>query len=211
MKKVMVLTALIAGLSCAVWAERVSIVQVTDMFGKTEFQIMNAEDFAALQKEIKEETAIFPAMVAAVQKEWAADKEKKIAFPGTRVKPRQAKKLQPDFTDEAKARPKLEKLEEREMDRIVKETEKYELQLKKIRDEAKRDAFVAKENAKKDAIQSAIQQVSKKMGEKLGRPVPSFGFAMDDAPAKADAKKAEKEKAEKEKADKKADKKKAEK
>ncbi|MBP5321489.1 MAG: hypothetical protein J6334_10920 [Kiritimatiellae bacterium] len=203
MKKMVLLTALIAGFACTVLAERVSIVQVTDMFGATEFQIMTAEEFAALQKEIKEETAIFPAMVAAVKKEWDADKEKKAPFPGTRVKPRQAKKLQPDFPDEAKAQPKRDKLEEREMDRVAKETEKYEQQLKKFRDEAKRDAFLEKENAKKDAIQSAIRMVSKKMGEKLGRPVPSFGFAMDDAPAKADAKKAEKEKAEKEKADKK--------
>lgn len=205
MNKVSVCVAAIICLAGSVFAERLSIVEITDMFGTTEFEIMNAEEFAAIQKEIKEETAILPAMIAASKQEWASLKDAKTAFPGARIKPRTAKKLQPEFNDRAKAQLRKEKLEEREMDRIAKETEKNEKELKKYKDEAKRDAFLEKEKDRKNQLDFAIRLVSKKMGEKLGRPVPTLGFAAttDDLGAKVDAKKAEKKDAEKKDAGKK--------
>src|SRR5574344_936588 len=102
MKKVVFLIAALAGLSFPVLAQsqHVSIVQTTDMFGVSEYNIMGKEEYDKLLKEIKEETAAFPVAVAEAKKEWAADKDNKGAFPTSKVKMRSVKKSPQDFTDE---------------------------------------------------------------------------------------------------------------
>lgn len=171
-------------------AESVSIVQITDMRGQSEFKVMNREEIAAVSKEIKDETAIFTAIVTECKKEWDANKENKVAFQGNRVKPRSAKKLGADFTDREKAEKKCEQFADRASE---KQSEEMDKQSKKAKQS--KDADVAKEEARVKAFDDAFSMISKKMGDKLGRPVQSIGFEMGDA--KKDEAKGEKKEAKK--------------
>jgi hypothetical protein len=199
MKKVVFLIAALAGLSFPVLAQsqHVSIVQTTDMFGVAEYSIMGKEEYDKLLKEIKEEVAVFPAAVAEAKKEWAADKEKKGAFPTSKVKARSVKKSPQDFTDESKAQLKKEKLEDREAEKTTKLAEEEENKLKRMKDGPQKDKYVEETQRQKETTETAIRMVMKVMGDKLGRPVPSNGFASLDTGAKGEAVKkaaAEKEK-----------------
>ena len=52
----------------AVRAEMVNVVQITDMRGQVAFEIMNREEYAAIQKEIREEMAVYQAAAADAKK-----------------------------------------------------------------------------------------------------------------------------------------------
>lgn len=180
-------------------AEMVSVVQITDMQGQVGFEIKTREEFAALQKEINEETAVFPAAKAEAQKEWGANKDNKMAFQGNRVRPRSAKKVGADFADRDKADKKRSQLEEHASEKLVEEMDKA---AKRAKQAGKgKEEEMAKEEARAKAFSDAYAMISKLMADKLGRPVPGFGFAAPDAKkegAKKDEKKEKKEKKEKE-------------
>lgn len=180
-------------------AEMVSVVQITDMRGQTAFEVMNREEYAALQKEIKEEVAVYQAAAADAKKEWDANKENKLPFQGNRIKPRTAKKIGADFNDRDKADKRKTVLEERAGEKQLEEMEK-EGKKKKGKEPSEDD--IAKEEARVKAYEDAFAMISKRMGDKLGRPVPSIGFAFE-----AEPKKEEPPKKDENKDDKKADKK----
>ena len=180
-------------------AEMVSVVQITDMRGQTAFEVMNREEYAALQKEIKEEMAVYQTAAADAKKEWDANKENKLPFQGNRIKPRTAKKIGADFNDRDKADKRKTVLEERAGEKQLEEMEK-EGKKKKGKEPSEDD--IAKEEARVKAYEDAFAMISKRMGDKLGRPVPSIGFAFE-----AEPKKEEPPKKDENKDDKKADKK----
>ena len=184
-------------------AEMVSVVQITDMRGQTAFEVMNREEYAALQKEIKEEMAVYQAAAADAKKEWDANKENKLPFQGNRIKPRSAKKNGADFNDRDKADKRKTMLEERASEKQLEELEK-ESKKKKGKEPSEDD--IAKEEARVKAYDDAFAMISKRMGDKLGRPVPSIGFAFEAEPKKEEASKKD-EKKDENKDDKKADKK----
>ena len=196
----------LVGLMGSVRAETVSVVQITDMRGQSEFQVMNREELANLTKEIKEETAVFPAVLADCKKEWEANKDNTLPFQGNRIKVRSAKKGV-DFMDRAKADKKRSQLEDRASTKQSEEVQKEE---KKAKQSKAKDEEIAKEEARTRAFEEAVEMVSKKMGDKLGRPVPSFGLASltKEEPKKEELKKDEKkDKKDEKKEDKKEEKK----
>ncbi len=179
--------------ACVAHAEMVSVVQVTDMRGQTAFEVMTREEYAALQKEIKDEMAVYQASAADAKKEWDANKENKLPFQGNRIKPRAAKKVGADFNDLEKADKRKTMLEERAGEKQLEEMEKAG----KKKKEKEPDEDIAKEEARLKAYEDAFAMIVKRMGDKLGRPVPSIGFAFEAAPAiegaaKKDDKKSEK-------------------
>jgi hypothetical protein len=173
-------------LAGVVHAETVSVVQLTDMRGQSEYLVMNREEYAALQKEIAEEAKVFAAAAAEAKKEWEADKENKLPFQGNRIKPRSAKKVGADFSDREKADKRKAQLEERFQEKQLEEQEKEEkaLKNKKVSDED-----TAKAAARTKAFDDAFAAISKKMGDKLGRPVPQIGLAFGEPAKKPEEKK----------------------
>ena len=171
-------------------AEMVSVVQITDMRGQTAYEVMNREEYAAIQKEIKEEMAVYQAAAAEAKKEWDANKENKLPFQGNRIKPRSAKKVGADYNDREKAEKRKAILEERASEKQLEEMDK-ELKKKKGKDLSPED--IAKEEARIKAFDDAFTMISKRMGDKLGRPVPCFGLEFQAALEKmGDVKKDEK-------------------
>lgn len=162
------------GLACA-QSQSVSLVQLTDMRGNVEYQILDREELTALQKALKEETTAFPAAVAEAKKLWESDKEKnKGPFQGNRVKPRAMKKMGGDFVDREKASKKKAQLDERVANKQLEEAEKESKQREKLKDSDKE-----KEAARTKAFEDAFMMISKIMGEKLGRPVPAISSVFD--------------------------------
>jgi hypothetical protein len=198
MKRAALLTIALLGLAGWVHAETLSIVQITDMQGQVGYEVQTREEFAALLKEIKEETAAFGPAAAECKKDWDANKDNKLPFQGNRIKVRSAKKLGADFTDREKADKKLSQIEERASDKQIEELAKEE---KKNKQAKPKEEDIAKEEARVKAFNDAFAMISKKMADKLGRPVPGFGFAVADEkkeePKKDDKKKEEPKKEEK--------------
>lgn len=174
MKTTTLVAVALIGLAGLAQAEMVSVVQITDMRGQVGYQVMTREEYSALMKEIREETAAFAPAVAESKKEWEADKDNKIPFQGGRVKLRSAKKVGADFNSADKAEKKRSQLEERASDKQIEELDK------KTKVPNAKEEDIAKDEARVKAFDTAFSMISKKMGDKLGRPVPSFGFAMDE-------------------------------
>jgi len=199
MKTVRLAVALL-GVAAGVRAEMVSVVQITDMQGQVGFEVKTREEFAALQKEIKDETAAYPVALADAKKEWDANKDNKLPFQGNRIKPRSAKKVGEDFSDRDKAEKKRSQLEDRASAKQIEEMDKA---AKKAKQGGKaKEEKMAKEEAKVKAFTDAYAMISKRMADKLGRPVPGFGFMTPDlkeeGAKKEEPKKGKKEKKEKE-------------
>ncbi len=192
MKRMTGMVAALIGLVGTVQAEMVSLVQTTDMRGQTEYTVMTREEFAAIQKEIKEETAVFAAAAAEAKKEWDADKENKLPFQGNRIKVRSAKKMGADFADREKAEKKKGQIEERASAKQLEEMDKLDKKNKQLKP---KESDVAKEEARVKAFEDAFAMISKKMGDKLGRPVPAIGISFE--PTKKEEKKEEIKKEEK--------------
>lgn len=163
----------VALLALSGWAraESVSIVQITDMQGQVGYEVMTRDELASLMKEIKEESVAFGPAAAECKKEWDANKENKLPFQGSRIKPRSVKKMGADFADREKADKKRAQIEERASDKQIEELAKEEKRLKTVKEEDKE-----KEEARAKAFADAFAMISKKMADKLGRPVPGFGL-----------------------------------
>ena len=187
-----VLVALM-GLTGMVRAESVSIVQITDMRGQSEFEIETHDQYTNLVKQVKDEVTVFPSAVAECKKEWEANKDNKLPFQGNRVKPRSVKKVGADFTDRAKAEKKLEQLGKRS-DKPKDD--------KKSKSAKPKEEEVKKEEERAKAFDTAFEMITTKMGEKLKRPVENSGLSF--APKKDGEKKEEPKKEEPKKDEKKA-------
>ena len=196
MKRMTAMVVALIGLVGTAQAETVSLIQTTDMRGQTEYTVMTREEYAALQKEIKEETAVFAAATAESKKEWDADKENKLPFQGNRIKVRAAKKIGADFADSEKAEKKKTQLEERASEKELEEMDKIE---KKNKQSKPKETDIAKEEARVKAFEDAFSMISKKMGDKLGRPVPAIGITFEETKkeVKPEEKKIEKKKEDK--------------
>ena len=183
MNRLVLLVGLLVG---AAQAQTVSIIQVTDMRGQSEYSVMNREEYAALQKEIMDEAKVYPQAAAESKKEWDADKTNKLPFQGNRIKPRSAKKVGADFPDRDKADKRRAVLEERFQEKQLEEQKKEEdaQKNKKVSDED-----TAKIAAREKAFNDAFAAISKRMGEKLGRPVPQIGLFFNDPNKKPEEKK----------------------
>lgn len=177
----LLMAGLLAGIA---QAQTVSIIQITDMRGQSEYSVMNRDEFAALQKEIMDEAKVYPAAAAEAKKEWDADKTNKLPFQGNRIKPRSAKQMGAAFgeRDREKADKKKVAMEERFQEKQLEEQDKEKG--KKLS-----DADVAKVAAREKAFDDAFAAISKKMGDKLGRPVPQVGLVFNDPKAKPEEKK----------------------
>ena len=138
-------------------AEMVSVVQITDMRGLTAFEVMSREEYAAIQKEIKEEMAVYQAAAADAKKEWDANKENKLPFQGNRIKPRSAKKVGADFSDREKADKRKAQLEERAAEKQLEEMEK---ESKKKKGKESEDD-IAKEEARVKAYDDAFAMIQR--------------------------------------------------
>lgn len=194
--------ALITMWSGVAQAETVSVVQTTDMRGQTEYSVVTRDEYSALQKEIKEESAVFMAAVAEAKKEWESDKENKLPFQGSRIKLRSVRKIGSDYMDREKAEKKRSQLEDRASAKQVEEMDKAS---KKAKQKKPNDEEVAREETRTKAYEDAFAMISKIMGDKLGRPVPAFGLAMQELPKEtAKAKEKEKKDSKKEREEKKA-------
>jgi hypothetical protein len=197
MKQMIRMCVAVGLLAGAARAETVSIVQITDLGGKSDYQVVGREEYAALLKEIAEEMKVYPAAAAEAKKDWdAAQKDKEAKerqpFQGARVKPRSVKKAGADFPDREKADKKLAQLKERASEKELEELEKAE----KARKAKKADPDdEARETARVKAFEGAVTAVSKKMGDKLGRPVPAIGAVFGSADAAGAKKEAEAKKA----------------
>ena len=189
------------GAAAGTRTEMLSVVQITDMQGQVGFEIKTREEMAALQKELKDETAVFAAAVADSKKEWESNKDNKLPFQGSRIKPRSAKKVGADFTERDKADKKRSQIEERVSNKQLEDEKKS---AKTGKQGKGKEEDTAKEEARTKAFNEAYAMISKRMADKLGRPVPGYGFAGFDE--KKDAAKKEEPKKE-EKKDKKDDKK----
>ena len=198
MKTSMVLLTALLGLTGWARAESVSIVQITDMHGQSEYEIQTHDQYTNLVKQVKDEVAIFPLVVAECKKEWEANKDNKLPFQGNRVKPRSAKKIG-DFLDRAKAEKRLDQLEKRP-DKPRDE--------KKSKSAKPKEEEVKKEEERTKAFDTAFEMITTKMGEKLKRPVENFGLSAF-APKKDGEKKDEPKKDEPKKDEPKKDEKKA--
>ncbi len=187
------LAGMLAGTACA---EMVSIIQITDMRGTSEYVVMNREEHNALLKEIAEETKFFQVAAAEAKKEWDDEMKEKppkerMIFQGNRIKPRSARKMGADFTDRDKAEKRKSVLEERFQEKQAQDLIKAE---KKVSaDEAEKNM------ARERAFELAFAAVSKKLGDKIGRPVPAIGLFFEEpkkeekAPEKKDVKEQKKE------------------
>ena len=173
MKFFKIVTIALLGLTGLVRAEKVSIVQITDLRGQVGFQVMSREEFAALTKAIREETTAFPAVVAECKAEWEANPEQKLPFPLAKLKPRSAKKQGDDFTDRDKAEKKRVQLDSRSS---MKELEDLAKEEKKTKQAKPSDEELAKADAQAKAFDDAVALVAKKLGDKLKRPVPEIGY-----------------------------------
>lgn len=168
----------VTALAVTVRAQMVSVVQITDMRGVVGYEIMDRDEYNALLKEIKDETAAYAVAAADSKKEWDANKDNKLPFQGNRVKPRTAKKMPPDFRDREKAEKRRSQLEERYNAKQLSDMEKAAHKLKMSKPS---EADLAKEEERVRAYDDCYNMIVKKMGEKLGRPVPAFGFGALDA------------------------------
>lgn len=217
--KMRLFLTVVMGFAFAVSAQLTpKLVEITDMTGNKGFEILDSEGVAELTKQVKEETKIFPLIMAEAKKKWLENDEfKKKHFPSTAVKVRKFRVLKQDKEEV------LQKLKEKAEDRLAAaEKRKYDAQeekykkLKKRRGGEEAEAKMREKDEEQSRLADAAGSlVSGLMAEKLGRAVPSYGtgaFGFDGAfgdkkdDKKADAKKDDK-KADTKKAAQKADKK----
>ena len=188
----LVLTALVAA---PLFADRLNVVEITDMFGEREYEIMTQEEYMKVYTQVQEEKAIFSLMLNEVRKEWNADKKNSSSFPGSKVHPRSVRKMPPEFRDEEKAQKRKQSLERRFADRKVREREDNSRKLRRMRGN-RREKYLAEEREDKENSLRAVSLVLGKMSAKLGREVPKIGLGGLGA-AQAQAKKAAPKKAKK--------------
>lgn len=172
MKKIFWLMALICGLTSSVLADRISVVEITDMFGEKVYEIMTPEEFMKVYKEVQEEKKIFYSVVAEVRKEWQADKNNRAAFPGSYVKSREVKKMIPEFRDEEKAQKRKEKLEERFSARKARDQADDSRKLNKLKGK-RRERYLADQQEDAENRMRAIKMVLRKMNARLKREIPT--------------------------------------
>jgi hypothetical protein len=105
------LAALLALPARSLAADSFYVVKVTEMDKKVDFKLMSAEDYKALETEVKAETSLFPKAEELAKKEWKTADEKG-PFPG-RLSPRKVEVVE-RHTVREKADEKLEKLQSSE-------------------------------------------------------------------------------------------------
>jgi len=190
-----------------VWSSRVSagdsfeVVRVADMMHEETFQVMSADEFKQLQKQIAVEERNFPKAVAAVAEEWGKDEmNKKTPFPGGRLSARKIVGQPETFADRTKADARVEQYQKREDDKRARELDKPGAK------KTKTAADKLKEGREADKVlqaRRAADLVAAKLAELTGGEAPAAGAKPDDK--KVDDKKpADKPAADKPAADKKA-------
>jgi hypothetical protein len=102
------LAALLALPARGLAADSFYVVKITEMDKKVDFKLMSAEDYKALETEVKAETSLFPKAEELAKKEWKTADEKG-PFPG-RLSPRKVEVIE-RHTVREKADEKLEKLQ----------------------------------------------------------------------------------------------------
>lgn len=198
--KMRLFATFVAGFAFAVSAQMApKLVEITDMTGNKGFEILDAEGIADLTRQIKEETRIFPAILAEAKKKWLENDEfKKKHFPSTAVKVRKFRVLAQG--KEEVLQKQKEKAEDRASASQEKKLSAQDEKYKKMRKRRGGEDMVAKMQEKEDeknrlesAVGSLVEQL---MSEKLGRAVPSYGtgaFGFDGSFGGADKKDAKKD------------------
>lgn len=180
------------GMAGAVYAETVAIYQVTDMAGQSEHQVLNKEASTNLAAQIKEETKVFPAIIAIAKKEWDANKENRMPFPAAKIKLRTMKKVGSDFPSKEAAEKKLTQLEERTAEKIAQDSREKTSGRNNNKQKTTPEE-IAKETLKTTLINNAISDINRRIAEKLGREVAMFGFMSSSSEKNEEKKDAKKE------------------
>lgn len=150
-------------------AETVYLVETSDMRKVDAWEIMTREEVAKLQKEIQEETRVFPAALAAAKKAWDEDELfKKSPFPGSYLSPRKVSVSSP-FTSRKLAEEKKQAREERQADALAKEAKEAKAKPKDKRNE-NADAM------RQMNITKALEKLNQEMTKALKRDVPQNGY-----------------------------------
>lgn len=163
-------------------AEMLYVVKISDFAKNVEYKTMTGAEKSALQKQIADETRVFPKVLQQLEKEWKEDElSKDEPFPKTKLSPRKMMASGP--FDAKQAQKKVEALEEREMDDAFdtgSSKKKERSMTEKQREKAK--AREAKEAAK----EAAAAQLAKKLAERIDAALnpaaaPAADAAKDDA------------------------------
>lgn len=154
-----VLTTVLSG-----QAETVYLVQTTDIRKSDAWEVMTREEVAKLQKDVQEESRVFPAAMAAVKKAWDADELlKKTPFPGSYLAPRKVTSQGP-FTSREQADKKKQAKDERQSDALVKES----------KDKAKHTNSA--DALRQQNIDKALEYLNQELSKMLKRDVPLNGL-----------------------------------
>ena len=167
-KSLIVSAVFLGALFCVSWvnAQSVYLVTITDIRKVDAWEVMTRDEINKLQKEISEETKVFPAALEEAKKVWKEDElYKKTPFPSAYVVPRKIT-MQGPFTNREMANKKKLAKEEFQGDKAVK------LAKERARMKAKNEA----ELIKQQNIDKAVERVNEKLKEMLKREVPLNGF-----------------------------------
>ncbi len=147
-------------------AQSVYVATISDVSKKDTYEVLTREALATLKNQIKAETRIFPAAVAAAKKEWEADDMTKgSTFPASSLAPRTVREEGP--LSEEMARKKAEKKTERDMesefDKSASKTgsgknKPSEKELEKLERKARKDAQI---DAAATLVQKHLEALAK--------------------------------------------------
>jgi len=145
-------------------AETVYLVQITDIRKSDAWEVMTREEVSKLQKEVQEESRVFPAALAAAKKAWDADELlKKTAFPGSSLAPRKVSSQGP-FTNREQADKKKQSRDERQSEAMLKEAK------------AKMARNNVAEALRQQNIDKALDKLNQELSKALKRDVPLNGL-----------------------------------
>ena len=142
-----------AAASMAAMGGNLFLVEITDYAQTNDWKLLSADEWKALQSEMKEESRLYSRALDAVKRMWKADpRTQKAHFPASAIGPREAKLVGSPFADPDKAQAKLDEIfvrkAQEEADRIDREKDEARKIRDKLRD--RRVSKSAKENIKRD-------------------------------------------------------------
>jgi hypothetical protein len=156
--------------SAAEMAEAYYVVKVQDMTKISSHKVVSAKELKELEKEIQTESQCFPKALEESAKAWKADEANKgTAFPGGRVTPRKIVGAPERFSNEEKAKEKLKAIEDAEIKKAERESEKETAKAKKSNKNSKANKKtsdeIAKESKRESDTLAANELVQKKLNE----------------------------------------------
>ena len=160
--------------------ERYMVVKVQDHAKETTCQVMSADEFKAIQEEIRIETKVFPKALAEAQKAWREDPDTaRKPFPKASFAVRRATPMG-TFPDREKADAKVAGFEEREQQAKEKDKEREDKKLRekqKAMGPEKYDEYVEREREKQTERDALTLKARDLLEQKLADLVAGAGAA----------------------------------